>query len=416
MARSIVQWARAASAALALAACGGDTITFVVDLPASHEAYFAGYVYDGAIGARLQQYKLEAHYRDKKLEGAVAEDGRFLVGPLDPFSDYTITITADGYRLFRSHNARVGLPPELANSDAITEVPTKQTFFYDAYVFPSDLPSPEVSFVFRGLDEEEKLAGKLRLRPASQSSLQSEPEQAPAGVSHEQPPPEGSNTPVLVQQLWTNDEDLQGLPLTREFVDSRFVLEAGELVYGVSYSVDVYDVDGYQPHKSTLRAGFVADTTLSLTPEVTAPLDMLDDTVDTCQAPESPSDTKTAVVTLTFNKDIELGDTSYPGGALEALDDGFSITVSDTDFDKIKNELAPDDGEGTQNRGVELAISGKTLTLSFNPSKGLATSDPDDQFQSVRYGLLQHIFVQPKARPHLAAPLSKFLNESIVCY
>src|SRR5215204_4152890 len=86
--------------------------------PIEHQVYFAGYVYDGASGARLTQYTVEGAVRDAKQPGTLDTEGRYALGPFGIWQDYTIVILADGYRFFRSNNAGIDLPETMANSDA----------------------------------------------------------------------------------------------------------------------------------------------------------------------------------------------------------------------------------------------------------------------------------------------------------
>src|SRR5688572_33383590 len=66
--------------------------------------YFTGRVYDGAAGTRLVDYDIELQYLDRIVAGIVDDDGRYSIGPLQPFNDYTIAIRAEGFRSFLSHN------------------------------------------------------------------------------------------------------------------------------------------------------------------------------------------------------------------------------------------------------------------------------------------------------------------------
>src|SRR4051812_26111670 len=93
----VVLWG--AVIALPLTGCGsGDDNNPQAAGQGKHDVYFNGYVYDGADGSRLQGYTLEVQYRDAIMPGTVAPDGRYQLGPIPVFQDYTISITANGYR------------------------------------------------------------------------------------------------------------------------------------------------------------------------------------------------------------------------------------------------------------------------------------------------------------------------------
>src|SRR5262245_46405751 len=64
--------------------------------------YFTGWVYDGVSNERLGDgdddgYSLSITYGKKTIGGSMdANSGRFWVGPVEPFNDYTVTVDAGG--------------------------------------------------------------------------------------------------------------------------------------------------------------------------------------------------------------------------------------------------------------------------------------------------------------------------------
>ena len=386
-------------AALAVMGCSEDEPE--ADPATQHTVGFAGYVYDGASGARLTQYTIDGAVRDQKQSGSIDSEGRYSLGPFDTWQDYTIVILADGYRFFRSNNAGVEVPESLFGSEDIGNFSTKQTLHYDAYLFPVALQAPAVAFSINLSGSTEKAAGKIRLRPVSKSVLADDASETPVGVAG---------------QLWENDEDLQGLAITRDFSGGAFEIAAGELVYGVAYKVDIYDVPGFQPFEGGFTAGLESGKTFTLEEELQEPLLVVESTADDCAPPLSPSETKSAVVQLTFNRTVELGESSYPGGPLEALDDSFYMTSSDLDFDDVQNTLNPDSTSTSQLRGVSLVVSGNQVELSWNPSIGLFEKDPDDPIDTVQYGGLINVVIQPVGKPTQAVALSSLLGSTLYCY
>src|SRR5688572_18307898 len=70
--------------------------------PVTSGYYFTGWAYDGVSNRRLEEgeYRLFLTYGKETVPGSISDDGRFWVGPVEPFHDYYVTIDADGYRSF----------------------------------------------------------------------------------------------------------------------------------------------------------------------------------------------------------------------------------------------------------------------------------------------------------------------------
>src|SRR6187431_1767771 len=92
--------------------------------------YFTGWVYDGVTNERLEEYELFVTQGEGTLTASMSEAGRYWVGPVEPFHDYTITI--DGgpdYRPFyASQHFLTGQPPA---ADGM------QSQLFEAFLFPS---------------------------------------------------------------------------------------------------------------------------------------------------------------------------------------------------------------------------------------------------------------------------------------
>jgi len=358
---------------------------------------FVGYVFDGATGSRLTGYDLELLTGGSAVAASVAEDGRFQVGPVSPWSDYSISIEASEYRVFLSHNARTGLPSELAQSDDIAEIASQQVLHYDAYLFPSALEAPQVTFNIT-TPIGNPPSGKIRLRPTSASVLTDDPFETPSGIPG---------------QIWGNDEDLQAATFNEDFTDGSVAIDAGELLYGVNYAVSIFDVAGHQPFSGTYQAGIETDKTFALEESLAEPLVVLTSDDATCTPPSVPSAMSASVVNITFNADIELEDVD---AANEALDSNISVSSPDDDADTATNTLADDASNMSIERGVSVVAMGNTLVISFNPAAGLVTMDPDDPILSVTYGGLAEIVVRRPGSPSSAVTLSSVLGKaSITC-
>lgn len=403
--RSPRHWPRLASAVACATLLGACADTERIEPPAatttsSHTVSFVGYSYDGASGTRLDSYAIDAQVADVITDGSVDGEGRYSVGTISPWDDFTITIVAEGYRDFLSHNGNIGLPVELANSNDISETSSHQTLHFDAYLFPSALQSPAVTFTITttvGTDP----SGNIRFRPTAPSLLNDQNIDTPSGVPG---------------QSWINDEDLQGSVLNQAFSSGTFTLNAGELVYGVNYQVDIYDVVGYQPFTGTYTAGVETNKTFTLVEEVAEPLVVNSSTHLSCTPPSSPNETSGATVVMDFNHQIEFSDISYPGGPQEALDDFISIVSPNTDADTTVNALNTDGSDTTQERGVSAIPSGNTLTINWDPSTGLLTKDADDAITQVTYSNLGNVQIQRVGSPTSAQTLSTLLGvASITC-
>jgi hypothetical protein len=366
-----------------------------------HTAAFVGYAYDGVSGARLTGFSIDVTAGSTIVNGSIEGDGRYAVGPISAWADFSVLIGNSGYRPFLSHNGNIGLPSELAQSDDIADIGTSQTLHFDAYLFPSDLQAPAVSFGIATPIAGEFPSGRIRLIPIGPSLLSDDPAETPGGVPG---------------QVWVNDEDLQTGAIIGDFADGTFAINAGDLVYGVQYQVDVFDVPGYQPLTGFYSAGVETNKTFTLTEEVGEPVSVTSSTHTTCQPPPSANATSGATITVEFNQPVEFADTGYPGGPTEAFDDGVSINSPNANMDMVVNTLFADLSDTTQERGVTASINNNTLTINFNPSVGLEVKDPADPIVTVTYSGLGNVQVRRVNAPSSASSLSVLLGTaSVVC-
>ena len=365
----------------------------------THQASFVGYAYDAVSGARLSGYTIDALVAETVVNGGTDGEGRYLVGPISAWSDFSIRINNSGYRAFLSHNAAVGLPSELSQSDDIADLSTSQTLHFDAYLFPDDLEAPAVTLTIATPITGESPGGKIRLLPVGPSLLNDTSTETPGGVAG---------------PVWINDEDLQGGTISADFSGGTFAINAGELVYGVQYQVDIFDVAGYQPLTGTYSAGVETNKTFTLTEEIGEPVAVVTSSASTCQPPASANATSGATITVEFNQPVEFAMTGYPGGPEEAIDDGISIVSPDANNDTVQNTLAMDSSDTAQERGVTANVSGTTLTINFNPSAGLETIDAADPIVTVTYSGLGNVSIQRVSSPSSALTLATLLGMSSV--
>ncbi|HEX4404021.1 MAG TPA: hypothetical protein VH560_04285 [Polyangia bacterium] len=383
---------------------------------ADDTVYLEGNVYDGAMGAVLPKTKLTSvavEYRDTPLKVSIDDTGRFVtLDPLPTWQDYVVTIVADGYRPFVSHNLGFDVPPSLASMQSgLAAISTVQSFSFDSYLFPTDLMSPAVSLEIATVDTATGLpafgqaAGTIRMRPQTQSALEVGAGDGTAGA------------PRADHRVWTNDDDLLAQTITKDFTAGTVTFAAGELVYGVQYEVTVYGVDGYQPAvlsgASGIVAGAVLSKTITLMKVSQEPLHITANTATMCTPPLPTATTPGAQIQLTFSENVELVGTTY----LEDIDNGLSIVEVPAANAFSSCPLNASTDPTKQEHGTSVAVSGMTMTLAFNPSVGIATPSatvictPPAAITSVTYGDLATIVLQPMGDPSRKRTLAAMLQE-----
>jgi hypothetical protein len=344
------------------------------------DAFLDGEVFDGVTDKRLTNYKMSVTYRDKTLNATVSSTGQFHVASLPLFQDYTIAIDASGYRTFRSHNPGFNVP----NPAALAPIENvSQTFFYDAYLFPSNLESPATALSIMLADVMMPAPhGMVRLRPTAPSAIE-DPNGLPAAVN---------------MQVWSNDEDLQAQSLVMSFTNGQVSIAAGQLVYGVTYDVDVYGVDGYAPITGRmLRAGY--DTTLLISLTSNSQLAVISSNAGSCAKPVVSDTSADAVLNIQFNQPIEFAQ-NMPSYA-QVIDQNFIIQCS---FGTCAGDVF---NAGNRGSSATFINSATTLQLSWNPSVGLSMKDAADPITALYWGL-SGVFVQPVGKPMLKQSLSDF--------
>lgn len=343
---------------LTTTSCGGDA--------GNNIYWFNGRVYDGATGARITGYQIRLLYRDRSEVGSVEANGRYLLGPLQPFADYTVEITANGYRSFLSHNPMRNPP-----------VSASQTFYYDAYLFPNSLRPADTRVRVTLADVDATPAnGAVRLQPSNDPSLARTPEQTPVGVGD-----------GMARQIWMNDEDLQFRTVTRPITDGVASFAGADLVYGVSYRVTVFGVSGHQDGTDGLRAGIDSDRAVVLQPYEATELNLSFNSASLGVVPSGE-------VVLVLNQPFTIDPTQTDAAVLRALDAGIRITSFDDNNNGMTNRLRDDTPAGVD-RGVGFQITGNRFTLRWDRANALAMADAGDFIREVSYGGLGAIRVRP---------------------
>lgn len=338
--------------------------------------YFAGRVYNGVDGSRLVDYDIQLQFLDRELDGTVDGDGRYFVGPLTPFNDYTVAIKADGFRSFLSHNLmKVDDELTMNNDPKDDDQHPDQSQYFDAYLFPIDVISPAATFHITLADSSDLPSGSIRLRPIASSTLLNDPIEMPAGVAG---------------QVWLNDEDLQFTSVNRDFVGGVVEFAPGDLVYGVSYSVTIYNVAGHGQATGVYTAGANGNASFVVPPLTSTPLAL--SFVSTQLGQPIPS----GEVVFVINQPVVLDPLTTSDQALRSLEAAFSIISPDLNTNGTQNTLKPfDPAAPAGSRGLVLTVAANKVTLQWNPGTALMTTDPADPINSVIYGGLAGVTLRP---------------------
>jgi hypothetical protein len=349
--------------------------------PAPYEPYFfIGHVYDGSTGERLTKFTLNLQYLGQNIGAGIDSTGYYSVGPLAPYQDFTISITATGYRSFLSHNPMLADPA----------IKTEESFYYDAYLFPTSLQTPDVTFSILGSDTAAPpVSGIVRLQPTASSETYG---LTPAGIN------DGG---VMRNQLWINSDDLQAATFSAPFMGATLDIPAGSLVYGVTYDVSIFGVGNYQEYDSRshgvpFTAGVDGSQSFVLTPLSQSPLAAVFNS-----GAQPGVLTMDYGLTIVFNQPIALDPTQLMDDVTDAINDNFSIDAPDTNGNGMTNTLngPPAMTPHGDYRGVDFIINGNNLQLSWSLSKGLMTADPGDPIFDVSYGGLDSIMIRPQNNP-----------------
>ena len=343
---------------------------------------FVGRVYNGVTLERLTEYQISLEFADQIIEGQVDANGRYVLGDLSSGADYTIAIRAQGFRSFLSHNPLIA-------SDSGGHI----SYYYDAFVYPTDAVVGAVDFEVRLADGAAAPGGFVRFVPSSASTLFDAQDETPAGVG---------------RQVWENDEDLQQRALTIPIVDGYASIEQGAAVLGVTYTPTIFGVPEHQiTTMSPWRAGLDAGQVYVLDRETAQPLELLYNS--TLETPLSPDGS----VTLRFNGDISLAQEVSEENMFYALNDAFYISSYDDDGDGVRNTLKTYQNMSPADyRGVRVSVQADTLELTWDRSVGLETADPDDAVYSISYGSLNSIRIVSSEPGSRSQRLSDLLNTS----
>src|SRR5262249_51152922 len=100
-------------------------------------------------------------------------------------------------------------------------------------------------------------------------------------------------------------------------------------------------------------------------------------------------------VTIVLNEPAEFDPIEPPLDIKNAIDNGFSISSPDTNANLQRNILHINTTPNVQARGTSIELSGQAITLKWNKSAGLETTDPGDRIDSITYGGLGGVRLRP---------------------
>lgn len=291
-----------------------------------------GYVFDVSTGAKLTSYTVKVELADKTLTGSVnATTGKYTVSGLRLTDDYQITVTATGYNTFTSTNNQIRNAASGANLEVVDN---RRTDLMSVPMIPTTLQTAavEVNIYDRDTGAPVAVSGYYKLYTNGATA------------------PNGLNTVESNGFQYGQDQDV----ITGTFTNGTLNITAGTLLYGYSYTIDVYNVAGYNTGTGTVTpvsSSFNSNVpvSISLTPmNAYQSLQLLsssnEDSVNSVLFPLN-SDRK---VTYYFNQDIELDPNwSKVTNSTEYLDGSnfiTSINTSDTNGDDKMNVLNTTDG------------------------------------------------------------------------
>jgi hypothetical protein len=397
-------------ATLCFSACDSDDEEAIVAIT-QHGIFFVGYVFDGSSDRRLATAEIASvtiRYRDQTIATVVEPDGRFVAtAPLPTWQDYTVTIDATGFRRFVSHNPGIDVPAALAMTDGLAGTSTEQTFHFEARLFPTALVAPAFSITVTQSDALSSMpapappAGNAIFRPTGPSLLERQTSQAGT-------------------RLWFNDEDLSTRTVNKTFTGGKIDITAGELLYGVTYDLTIFNVPGYQPSSAgsnRIVAGSVGGRTIKLEKALQDPLQILSIDAAECMPPAGTLADFGARISVTFNQNVEFVGPTWA----EELDNSVTVTPSSGfvpgSFSMRYCGLKTGPDPTMRERGTKVTAEATKIVFSWNPAVGMAANEISlpcvlpPTFTSVNYAVPSTILVQPMGDTTRRLGLGSLISE-----
>jgi hypothetical protein len=336
------------------------------------DIHFSGYALDGVTGRAIAGYELQLIFGTTTKKARVDRDtNRFTVGGLPEAQDYAVRITADGYRPFESSNGQFQFQTE---TEAFAG--GRRDFVYVAYLYPTSIVAPDTTInVF--LDDNTTPAGNgtVRLTPTQQAS-DVETDFTPVGA-----------------QVWRNTLDQLTGTQSAALTNGVATFSGANLVYGVTYDINVFGVPGYQPDSGddiTIGDLVIDDISLESNASPAIVVQYISSDIYRGQVPASTP----VSLTFVFNRPVELLPNTA-GVAANAVDLDSDFTVPDTNNNGNTLTYCTSMSDTDAECGWSVTVSGNTLTITGTRSLDITTDDTGDRVSSVTFGGFYSINLRP---------------------
>ncbi len=364
---------------------------------------FVGRVFDGSTGKQITGYSISMLYdASTTSKGVVDKTGRYSLEGLPAMQDFTVTITATGYRPFDSTNRGLnatGLSGAVVNAQGQSE-----SLYFDAYLFPTTLQAPATTINVVVDDvggpngqAESAVSGTLHLTPSSASALLTSGTD-PGAIGAPQAQAVSSSN---AGQVWGNTDDIELASIDAPVAAGVATIAANTLIYGVTYNLDFYGDAGhvFSANNQQIVAGRQATATIVITP-LTVPVLTVVSTDGVGGAPilgvTNPA-TQDGVLRIFFNQAVEfdptfaVGSTLIAGTQLAALYPAGGPGGVTTNADTNAN-----------GNGLIVAISGNELSITV-PAADLNLPTPQVPGEGITYNQLQTLIVRPVVKTTAAS-------------
>ncbi len=360
------------------------------------EVYYEGSVLNLVTTQRLDTYSLRIRQNGEDRRAHVSSDGFYRVGPVFADQDFIVTIEAEGFRAFMSAVTHEDVP----EANTSRRAPGLSRVF-DAWLVPEDAVAGPQTLRFEDADGTSPVRGQVRLMPQSGSALKTNITR-PAS---------------LTGQEWENTLDLQTGAVFAEISEGVARLQPGQLVYGVTYGLEV--ISFAVEEGSFLTAAANESFTAGLAPEeltfVVTSTRVLPEFAFLGTNVDEATLVGTGLLEFRFDRPIVITGPASLTALRTLLAGNFTVNsqadrllpVLDDNGDPV---VDPDTGEEEfafqgnrvadpvtiSVRGAQYVGDATTLGFQWNRTLSLEESHPRVAILSVIYGGLNEIFIAPE--------------------
>jgi len=345
----------------------------------SQIAYFSGYVVNITNQSVVLDYSLVVMIpsQNKSVKVNVDSTGLYRFS-IPRYSDYLVSITKTGFNDFNSLN-RVSI---LSETDH--KVNSDNQFYFNAYLIPATLKSPQVNVNVYSRYSGELLSGFYKVSATTAATSMDE-------RLH------GSGNSSAGWRWWVPTPQV----LSGSFSNGLFEIAEGSLIPGYLHEVTLFGVDGYQDQTSSISLGTTNLNTISYVDlemtdlaRVGLPVVIGMSHLDSEGMPVSINPART--ISITFDRGIFLRNRAFGRGAHSILsvnpttdDDLDTVTTSTT----MSEETVGSNGLSTR---VTVSSSANVLTITFAADSTLidGTIDTgDDLSYTLQEAWLAEVFI-----------------------